>query len=218
MFNAHRHIIYLLTDINGGEMRYTYDNRGRLTSVSAPYEIEADGQATISIEYDDKNHIAKTTNYDAKTQNTIITYLFTDNLGRAIQTKNSGVVDGKEVMIASGVVKFDAFGRKIAEGQPVTDNTVALNTDDILNPTLTEYDAQDRTVKVTMPDGTTSTVEYSIIEEYLKSVLTDANGHVTNNYKDIRGRDCKTVQHADGQEIETSFYYNAIGELLSDLA
>ena len=81
--------------------------------------------------------------------------------------------------------------------------------------TTFEYDGTQFPVKVTMPDGTTSTVEYSIIEEYLKSVLTDANGHVTNNYKDIRGRDCKTVQHADGQEIETSFYYNAIGELLS---
>ena len=153
MLNAYKHIINFDTDINGGEMRYTYDNRGRLTSVSAPYEIEAGGQATISIEYDDKNHIAKMTNYDAKTQNTIITYLFTNDLGRAIQTKKSGVVDGKEVMIASGVVKFDAFGRKIAEGQPVTDNTVALNTDDILNSTLTEYDAQDRPVKVTIQYG-----------------------------------------------------------------
>ena len=84
MLNTYRHIIYLLTDINRGEMRYTYDNRGRLTSVSAPYEIEAGGQATISIEYDDKKHVAKTTNYDAKTQNSIATYLFTDNLGREI--------------------------------------------------------------------------------------------------------------------------------------
>ena len=215
MLNAHKHIIYLLTDINGNEMRYTYDSRGRLTSVSAPYEIEAGGQATISIEYDDKNHVAKTTNYDAKTQNSIVTYLFTDNLGRIVQTKKSGVVDGKETMIASGVTKFDAFGRKIAEGQPVTDNTATLNTSDILNPTLTEYDTQDHPVKVTLPDGTASTAEYSIVEEYLKSVQTDANGHVTDSYKDIRGKDRKTVQHADGQEIETSFYYNAIGELLS---
>jgi RHS repeat-associated protein len=204
-----------LTDINGNEMLYTYDSRGRLTSVSAPYEIEAGGQATISIEYDDKNHVAKTTNYDAKTQNSIVTYLFTDNLGRATQTKKSGIVDGKEVMIASGVVKFDAFGRKIAEGQPVTDNTTALNTSEILNPTLTEYDAQDRLMKVTLPDGTSSTAAYSIVEDYLKTVQTDANGHVTDSYKDIRGKDRKTVQHADGQEIETSFYYNAIGELLS---
>ena len=204
-----------LTDINGNEIRYTYDHRGRLTSVAAPYEIEAGGQPTIGIEYDDKKHVAKTTNYDAKTKNAITTFLFTDNLGRAIQTKKSGVVNGKEVMIASGVLKFDAFGRKVAEGQPVTDNTTALNTSDILNPTLTEYDAQDRPVKVTLPDGTASTAEYSIVEEYLKTVQTDANGHVTDSYKDIRGKDRKTVQHADGQEIETSFHYNAIGELLS---
>ena len=203
------------TDINGNEMRYTYDRRGRLASVAAPYEIEAGGLPTIGIEYDDKNHIAKTTNYDAKTKNSIVTYLFTDNLGRAIQTKKSSVVDGKEVMIASGVVKFDAFGRKIAEVQPVTDNTTALNTSDIINPTITEYDTQDRPVKVTLPDGTASTASYSIVEEYLKTVQTDANGHVTDSYKDIRGKDRKTVQHADGQEFETIFYYNAIGELLS---
>lgn len=67
MFNAYRHIIHFDTDINGNEMRYTYDHRGRLTSVAASYEIEAGGQPTISIEYDDKKHIAKTTNYDAKT-------------------------------------------------------------------------------------------------------------------------------------------------------
>ena len=204
-----------LTDINGNEVRYAYDHRGRLTSVSAPYEIEAGGQPTISIEYDDKSHVAKTTNYDSKTKNAITTYLFTDNLGRAVQTKKSGVVNGKEVMIASGVVKYDAFGRKIAEGQPVTDNTTALNTNDIVNPTLTEYDTYDRPVKVALPDGTASTASYTIVEEYLKSVKTDANGHVTDSYKDIRGKDRKTVQHADGQEIETSFYYNAIGELLS---
>ncbi len=203
------------TDINGNEVRQTYDRRGRLTSVSAPYEIEACGQATISIEYDDKSHTAKTTNYDAKTQTSITTYLFTDDLGRAVQTKKSGVVNGSDVMIASGVVKYDAFGRKVAEGQPMTDNTASLNTSDILNPTLTEYDVQDRPVKVTLPDGTTSTAAYSIADECLKTVWTDANGHVTDTYKDIRGRDRKTVRHADGEDVETSFHYNAIGELLS---
>lgn len=215
MFNAYRHIIHFDTDINGNEMLYTYDSRGRQTSVAAPYETEAGGQATISVEYDDKNHVAKTTNYDAKTTNSIVTYLFTDNLGRAVQTKKSGEVDGKEVMIVSGVVKFDAFGRKIAEGQPVTDNTTTLNTSNIVNPTLTQYDTQDRPVKVTLPDGTTSTAAYSIVEEFLKTVQTDANGHITDSYKDIRGKGRKTVQHADGQDVETSFYYNAIGELLS---
>ncbi len=203
------------TDINGNEVRQTYDRRGRLTSVSAPYEIETGGQATISIEYDDKSHTAKTTNYDAKTQTSITTYLFTDDLGRAVQTKKSGVVNGSDVMIASGVVKYDAFGRKVAEGQPMTDNTASLNTSDILNPTLTEYDVQDRPVKVTLPDGTTSTAAYSIADECLKTVRTDANGHVTDTHKDIRGRDRKTVRHADGEDVETSFHYNAIGELLS---
>ncbi len=203
------------TDINGNEMRYAYDHRGRLASVSAPYEIETGGQTTISVEYDDSSHTAKTVNYDAKTQTSITTYLFTDALGQAVQTKRSGVVDGVETMIASGVVKYDAFGRKVAEGQPTTDNTTTLNTDDILNPTLTEYDVQDRPVKVTLPDGTASTAAYSIVDEYLKTVLTDANGHVTDTYKDIRGRDRKTVRHTDGQDVETSFHYNAIGELLS---
>ncbi len=31
----------------------------------------------------------------------------------------------------------------------------------------------------------------------------------------ICGRDRKTVRHADGEDVETSFHYNAIGELLS---
>ena len=61
MFNAYRHIIHFDTDINGNEMLYTYDSRGRMTSVSAPYEIEAGGQATISIEYDDKKPRQPTT-------------------------------------------------------------------------------------------------------------------------------------------------------------
>ncbi len=203
------------TDINGCEMRYTYDNRGRQTSASAPYEIEAGGQATISIEYDDKRYSTTTTNYDSKTKNAIKVCVFTDNLGRAIQTKKSGVVDGKETMIVSGVIEFDAFGRKVAEGQPTTDNTVSLNTGDILNPTLTEYDSQDRPTKVILPDGTASTAEYSIVENLLKSVQTDANGHATDIYKDVRGKGRKTVRHADGQEIATEFNYNAIGELLS---
>lgn len=204
-----------VTDINGNETRYAYDSRGRLTSVSAPYEIEAGGQATISVEYDDRSHTAKTVNYDAKTQTSVTTHLFTDDLGRAVQTKKSGVVDGKETMIVSGTVKYDAFGRRVAEGQPTTDNTASLNVGDILNPTLTEYDAQDRPVKVTLPDGTASTAAYSIADECLKTIQTDANGHVTDTYKDIRGRKRKTVRHADRQDVETDFHYNAIGELLS---
>lgn len=97
----------------------------------------------------------------------------------------------------------------------MTDNATSLNANDILNPTFTDYDIQDRPTRVTLPDGTASTVEYSIVESLLKSVQTDSNGHVTDIYRDIRGRGRKTVRHADGQEIATEFNYNAIGELLS---
>lgn len=203
------------TDINGNEMCYTYDNRGRLTSVTAPYELERGSTPTISIEYDDKNHIAKTTNYDAKTKTSVVTYLFTDNLGRAIQTKKRCVVDGKDVMIASGVVKYDAFGRKVAEGQHVTDKTTAPNTSEILNPTLTEYDIQDRTIQVTLPDGTVSSASYTIEDGCLKVTQIDANGHVTESYTDIRGKERKRVQHSEAYDVVTEFNYNAIGELQS---
>ncbi len=203
------------TDINGNEMRYAYDHRGRITSVTAPYELESGNTPTISIEYDDKNHIAKTTNYDAKTKTSVVTYLFTDNLGRAIQTKKSGLVDGKEVMIASSVVKYDALGRKVAEGQPVTDKTTTLNTSEILNPTLTEYDIQDRTIQVTLPDGTTSLASYTITDGCIKATQTDANCHVTDSYTDIRGKERKRVQHSETYDVVTEFNYNAIGELQS---
>lgn len=204
-----------LVDINGNETLFAYDRRGRLTSVTAPYEAEAGGPPTISVEYDDDMRATITTNYDSKTRNAIKTRVFADGLGRIVQTKKSGVVDGHEVMIASGVIKYDALGRKVAEGQPMTDNTPSLNTSEPLNPTLTEYDLHDRPVKVTLPDGTVSTAVRTVFEGLLKTVQTDGNGHTAETYVDARGRVRKTVRHAGGLEIVTEFNYNAIGELVS---
>ena len=113
-------------DISGNEMWYSYDYDGRIRTITAPYEIEANIPYTLKFEYwDDYNRKsncvdkipwARTRHYDPANQgNEITTVLFADGFGRVLQTKkkttiyNNGTTD--DFLTVSGKVTYDAFGR-----------------------------------------------------------------------------------------------------------
>lgn len=71
--------------------------------------------------------MAFTKHYDpSDPQNMLETEIFVDGLGRVLQTKKDAAIyqgEGKadtEVMIVSGSVTFDAFGRIVSALYPVT--------------------------------------------------------------------------------------------------
>ena len=216
-------------DINKQRIVYSLDAKGRIDTIIGPYELAAGKPFTIVNEYHPEAAVpfAKTRHFDPANNGEIVTVTFMDGLQRPVQVKKTGslFIDKNQpdqaVMIVSGRVKFDAFGRAVENFYPVTEavggsNEVFDTTFDPIPPTVTTYDVLDRKTSVTLPDGAKTTTEYAIGNDNsgytcFKSTETDPlnNGKVT--YIDIRGR-TRAVQEVG--PIWTDFRYNLVSELL----
>ncbi|PSK80959.1 RHS repeat-associated protein [Prolixibacter denitrificans] len=217
------------TDINGQETKYAIDDVGRITTITGPYELEAGVPFTIKFQYHPDATVpwAFTQHYDPDhPDNPIETAMFIDGLGRALQTKKDAAIfqskhsDDEEMMIVSGKVTYDAFGRSVTSYYPVTEkkgHTETFNTSvDDIKPTKVAYDVLDRTVKTTLPDGAETTTKYGFGNDRdgklrFMTQVTDANGKISESYTDVRNR--KTAVKAPGK-VWTSFVYDPLGELL----
>ncbi len=220
------------TDISGNYINYNYYPDGRLKSIVSPYEKENGIPYTIKFEYwDNHSHAwgdvdnvpwARTLHYDpANGNNLISTVLFSDGLGRAIQTKKKSVVNNITMMVVSGKVSYDAFGRADSTWYPITEG---LNSDSIFNPnidtqnpSITTYDVLDRAIVSVAPDQTTTNISYGFgSDKYgalrFKTSQTDALGNITQQFKDVRGLQTTLIDALNGY---TSFIYSPLGELLS---
>ena len=219
------------TDIAGQEVNYKYYNDGRLKSIQGPYEKQNGDDWLIKYEYFDRyfhdsnspdsTAWARTTHLDPLNDNNFIhTVLFTDGLGRVIQTKKDAEVNGNVVMTISGAKILDAYGRPIKTYYPVTEN---LGHDSIFNynldavqPTQITYDIMDRKTQVTLPDNSVNTISYGFGNDafgnvQFKTTTTDANNISFSNFTNAMGK--KTTLKAPEQTI-TTFKYNPLGELL----
>ena len=214
------------SDLNGNKMRYTYDDMGRQSTILGPKEIAAGKPYTIKFEYHLAGRYARTLHYSP--EGDIETYTFADSLMRAVQTKQTGVVwaggSNQKVSIVSGRAIVDAFGRTIKAFYPTTEsygNIGTYNTATGDPQATTEYDVYDRTTKVTLPDGATTTTAYSIVshdgEPMLETKVTDALGRHAESYTDEKGRNRETVQHASGDNITVKYGYDAVGQVTSVL-
>jgi RHS repeat-associated protein len=212
------------TDLNGEKMEYEYDDLGRPTVIRAPYEIESGQPFTIKYEYDPENRSAHTIHYSE--DGNIDTYTFCDSLGRAVQTKRTGVVwnvsakQSEKVSIVSGREQVDAFGRKVATYYSITEplSEIAKYSRAIGKPqATTEYDTHDRTVSITLADGAKTTSTYAVTqhdgEPMLETRVTDALGRQSESYTDEKGRNRETVQHADGEDVRVSYDYDPVGQV-----
>ncbi|MEH0152860.1 SpvB/TcaC N-terminal domain-containing protein [Limibacter armeniacum] len=222
------------TDLNKQKITYKLDDKGRITHITGPYEQKG-GNATLSFTYNPDAEIpwALTNHFDpAHPKNDLVTTTFMDGLGRVIQTKKDGATfegegrEDKEVMIVSGKQEFDAFGRVTKVWYPTVEDKTANgsgdivfnpNVDDSAAPTVTEYDVMDRTLKITLPDNAISRMAYGfgtdregVLQFMTKS--TDAEGKVTEQFADIRGRNTAVKRMTEQGPVWTSFTYNAINE------
>ena len=212
------------TDLNGQKMEYTYDALGRQMTVRAPYEIESGQPFTIRFEYFPAERKAHTIHYSK--EGNIDTYTFADSLMRAIQTKQTGVVwsgdSNQKVSIASGRAVIDAFGRNVAAYYPMTESLGNIGTYNQATGDLqakTEYDAHDRTMSVTLADGSVTRTAYTIGshdgEPMLQTTVTDALGRHAESYTDAKGRNRETVQHARGEDIMVKYSYDPVGQVMT---
>ena len=212
------------TDLNGQKMEYTYDALGRQQTIRAPYEIESGQPFTIRFEYFPAERKAHTIHYSK--EGNIDTYTFADSLMRAVQTKLTGVVwsggSNQKVSIVSGRAVIDAFGRNIAAYYPMTESHGNIGTYNHATGDLqakTEYDAHDRTMSVTLADGSVTRTAYSIGshdgEPMLQTTVTDALGRHAESYTDAKGRNRETVQHARGEDITVKYSYDPVGQVMT---
>jgi RHS repeat-associated protein len=232
------------TDENNQKVTNTYDNVGRLVTVTSPYE-QGSSNATIRFEYHPEaaTPYAITQHFDRQlfftVTDTIDTITFVDGLGRVIQTKADATVTtgpntGRETdMIVSGRVDLDALGRAVRKFYPITEpkagDTTTLNPAftadqfDSVQPTVTSYDVLDRPTKVTLPDGTSTTMSYGFGTDraggqQFETITTDANGHPTRSYTNVRGQTTalKQFNPSGGQAvIWTSYGYDPLGQRTS---
>ncbi|MBD1556275.1 hypothetical protein HC752_04935 [Vibrio sp. S9_S30] len=222
------------TDTNTQQIHFTLDAKGRIETVAAPYEIE-NGVTTIDFAYfpDAAVPYATTAHFDEGKSDTIDTVTFVDGLMRVIQTKKDMAIDngqtgqGTAMMVASGRVHFDAFGRDIAQWYPVEEATGTLGNFnsqyDTVNPTRKSYDVLNRVLVTTLPDGNALTNTYGFGSDrndatQFEHQSVDANGNESETYKDVRGRITTVAQHnpiGDHANILTSYQYSAVNELLN---
>ena len=212
------------TDLNGQKMEYTYDALGRQMTIRAPYEIESGQPFTIRFEYFPAEHKAHTIH--SSKEGNIDTYTFADSLMRAVQTKQTGVVwsggSNQKVSIVSGRAVIDAFGRNITAYYPMTESYGNIGTYNHATGDLqakTEYDAHDRTMSVTLADGSVTRTAYNIGshdgEPMLQTTVTDALGRHAESYTDAKGRNRETVQHARGEDVTVKYSYDPVGQVMT---
>lgn len=211
------------TDRNDQSTIYTLDTKGRVSTIKGPYEIASGRPYTIAYEYFPEAEVpyAKTRNYDPELDKDIETYTYTDGLGRPLQVKKtaslftqSGSPD-QEAHVVSGRIIYDGLERPIATYYPTTTTTMDNNFSTAMSnvePTKTDYDEVGRPIKVTLPDGSTNTTSYTIINHEGLSVLnttqTDALNRTSSTYTDAAGQNVAVVQNDLVTKIET----NALGE------
>jgi RHS repeat-associated protein len=219
-------------DLNGNKISYLLDDLGRVNQITGPYEQQG-APFTIKFEYHPEATVpwALTQHYDPQNKNNNLeTAIFVDGLGRVLQTKKDAAIyqgegkPDKEMMIVSGRVSFDAFGRTTEAFYPTSEavgNPGNFNgAFDTVDPTLTSYDVLNRALSVTLPDGALTRTEYGFGsdrdgKDQFRTSTTDANSIVTQQFTDVRGRVTAVKNITSDGDVWTSFTYNAINEQLS---
>jgi YD repeat-containing protein len=231
------------TDENDYVISYKYDAYGRLIEVCSPYDTT---QPAVSYTYEtaEGRWYAVTRNkvsFAPQDGKFIRTVIAVDGLGKALVTAKEGAVwDGygeQPGWNIAGPASVDEKGRTVAQGQSVflsgskpeaevaafpfsAGNYSEYNqTYRLRYPTITEYDSQDRPVKVTLPDGSVQRTEYAIRSGQRVVTATDPLGNISVQKTDARGNIAAVLRYnAKGvseQNLLTSatYNYNAIGEM-----
>ncbi|HLO56875.1 MAG TPA: RHS repeat-associated core domain-containing protein [Saprospiraceae bacterium] len=209
------------TDITGSIMSYTYDAKGRNTSIKGPKDPNYTINMSYTVNSSGKSY-ATTEHYDQDNPgDPIKTITIVNGLGEPVQVKkdveiytSSGYTDGMSV---SGNVTKDAFGRALVQFHPAFE-AGAGSTSYVVTNTLTAsstYDELDRVKTATDAAGTTITNTYAVDNGALKTTTSiPQSGGVTmvnESYQDLDKRIIRKVNN--GKAVD--FLFDGIGQLLT---
>lgn len=157
---------------NGASTKTKYDAFGRIVKIQGPNQTNVnieDADFTIKAEYQHqtKNPYAIIQHFDEVNRSEgIYTINFIDGLGRSIQIKKTGVVNGLKQWIVSGRKQYDELQRLQRSYYPIT-QTYDVSGDmmigsvgrgfvssiDVIPPTIQEYDVLDRLLTIRLPNN-----------------------------------------------------------------
>ena len=212
---------------NNEQTRYTLDNHGRMTSFTAPIDLSKGRPYTIAVSYNPDSTIsyAETRHYDPEYDSDIRVVNFVDGLGRSVEIKKQvALFKGKNQsdqvqMAVTGRVQYDAFGRSAMTYYP-TSEAIGPNTY-IFNPAVggiesaESYDVLDRTTKIVLADGATTTNAYATSGGMFTTTSTDALHNQVVTQIDVRDRKRSTKENGPNGAITTQFGYDALSELVT---
>ena len=187
------------------------------------------------IEKENFTPFAVTQHYDQQhPDDPIDTYAFIDGLGRTVQVKKDIYLtnDKKEsiaAMSVSGKTYYDELGRATKQFHPYYENkdcalNQRINEYEAPYASYVDYDRLDRPVQTTDPEGNRAFMQYELAADaegipHLKtrSIVeqNDSQNLVTDSYTDVFGRVTSTVNRSATGDLQTSFTYNSIGELMA---
>ena len=124
------------------------------------------------------------------------------------------------VVVTSGRVVYDAFGRAVKVYHPTVDTDSVddfIAAIDTVDPTITKYDVLDRPVRVIYPDGTETNTSYRVEGHALVTHVTDALDNETETHVSGSGHTLKSIQFDGSEQIVTQFTYDGIGRLVEVL-
>ena len=125
-----------------------------------------------------------------------------------------------KVVVTSGRVVYDAFGRAVKVYHPTVDSDSVddfIAAIDAVDPTITKYDVLDRPVRVVYPDGTETNTSYRVEGHALVTHVTDALYNESETHVSGSGHTLKSIQFDGAEQIVTQFTYDGIGRLVEIL-
>lgn len=210
---------------NGEQTVATHDAFGRTINVKKPGDI--DFYPTTWFSYKDTAPVTVMTSQLGQpgVNDYHQSYKYYDGLGRVIQTK----AESKEQNQPGGQyvltdLRYDGHGRLVAKSQPRYVDQADGGFLPYINPggtlyrqTLTSYDALDRELDVTQPDGSVSRKRYTVGAGIVTSI-SDENRHVVQQTSDTLGRltavrELSGVDGVGGVSATAAYTYDALDRL-----
>ena len=186
-------------DENNNLTSYAYDPFGRLIQTDYP----DGGQQTIAY-YDTAPRYTLTKVKEAAGQ-TVDTYQYFDGLDR----KTAVVTFGESAKQIDSTTHYDTMGRvDRAEGPYFHPRPAAYPY------AQTSYDYRGRPTQVTTPDATYGTVTTTYSYSGLATTITDPDSKQKTETRDYLGRITQVTEYADTGAQNTTYAYNAAGDLL----